>query len=140
MKHIWGFGSFQIRNSDVIVQMINSICSMYYKREYKPNSNIYRDIFQTKAKYRPYFNIEFDLLTNDDIYKFQDIISILNNYQNDGMYIYCNFSNTNEDNTQFSVVLDQFEVQDISSVIGQHVTMKFIGKYADAQMITYLSE
>lgn len=140
MKHIWGFGSFQIRSDSIGVQMTNAVCSMYYKRIYIQNKNVVNYIYQTQPKYRPYFNIEFDLLTNDDVYKFQDIIAILNNYQTDGMYIYCNFNVYNEDNTQFAVVLEQFSVQDISDTVGQHITMKFIGQYADASMITYLSD
>lgn len=113
---------------------------MSYSRIYVNNSNINKKISQTKTKYRPYFSIIFDLLTAQDVYKFQDVLAILNNYQNDGMYIYCNFNDTNEDNTQFAVVLQQFDVQDISDVVGQRITMKFIGKYADDTMITYLSE
>lgn len=140
MKHLWGFGSFKIRNTNQNIQITNSTCEMKYTRVYIQQQNYSKIIKQPYIYYRPYFTIKFSLFNVDDINNMQRIITILNSQNTDNIYIYSNYNITNEDNTQFQVWLQSILVQDISDAVGQLVTLSFVGKHLQDSMIDYLSD
>ncbi len=115
---------------------------MYYQRIYIQQKNILSSLYQTQPKYRPYFQVQINLVTVQDVYNMLQVISILNTYQFNSMYIYMNYNTTNTDNDQFQVVLDSdVEIEDISQFqVGQVVNLKFAGKYGQTYMQTNLSQ